>query len=45
MKIMVTGAAGMLGRAILEEYDGAGHCVGVDLPDGDLAGRRARPWN
>ena len=36
MKIMVTGAAGMLGRAILEEYDGAGHCVGVDLPDGDL---------
>jgi len=37
MKILVTGAAGMLGRAILDEYDGAGHCVGVDLPDGDLS--------
>ncbi len=36
MKIMVTGAAGMLGRAILDEYDGAGYCIGVDLPDGDL---------
>lgn len=37
MKILVTGAAGMLGRAILEEFEGAGYCVGVDLPDGDLA--------
>jgi dTDP-4-dehydrorhamnose reductase len=36
MKILVTGAAGMLGRAILDEYEGSGHCVGVDLPDGDL---------
>jgi dTDP-4-dehydrorhamnose reductase len=36
MKILVTGAAGMLGRAILDEYDGAGHCIGVDLGDGDL---------
>jgi len=37
MKVLVTGAAGMLGRALVPTL--AGHCevVGVDLPDGDLA--------
>ncbi|MFH1843411.1 MAG: dTDP-4-dehydrorhamnose reductase [bacterium] len=36
MKLLVTGAAGMLGRAVCAA--GAGHfqVVGVDLPDGDL---------
>ncbi len=36
MKILVTGAAGMLGRSVMEEL-GARDAAGVDLPDGDLS--------
>ncbi len=38
MRILVTGAAGMLGRPVAGRFAAAGHeVVGVDLPDGDLA--------
>ncbi|MEZ4388504.1 MAG: dTDP-4-dehydrorhamnose reductase [Candidatus Krumholzibacteriia bacterium] len=38
MRILVTGARGQLGRALLSVLPAAGHeVVGVDLPDGDLA--------
>lgn len=38
MRILVTGAHGQLGRALLPILSTAGHeVVGVDLPDGDLA--------
>jgi dTDP-4-dehydrorhamnose reductase len=38
MRILVTGARGQLGRALLPIFSAAGHdVVGVDLPDGDLA--------
>jgi len=38
MRILVTGAHGQLGRALLNAIVAAGHqVVGIDLPDGDLA--------
>jgi dTDP-4-dehydrorhamnose reductase len=35
LNVLVTGAAGMLGRAVMDRFKGA--AVGVDLADGDLA--------
>jgi len=35
VSVLVTGAAGMLGRAVVERFGAA--AVGVDLPDGDLS--------
>lgn len=37
MRILVTGAAGMLGRAVVAACAADHAAVGVDLPDGDLA--------
>ncbi len=37
----MTGADGMLGRAVLSLFQGCLAVVGVDLPDGDLTDRRA----
>ncbi len=36
MKVLVTGAAGQLGRAVCERFAVEHDVVGVDLPDGDL---------
>ncbi len=36
MKILVTGAEGMLGRAVVAAFRSRHTVVGVDLPDGDL---------
>ena len=36
MRILVTGSAGMLGRAVTSALAGAHTVAGVDLPDGDL---------
>ena len=36
MKILVTGAEGMLGRAVMERLAQGHEPVGIDLPDGDL---------
>lgn len=36
MKVLVTGSAGMLGRAVVAVLGAAHETVGVDLPDGDL---------
>lgn len=36
MRFLVTGAAGMLGRALMNELAAGHEVVGVDLPDGDL---------
>ncbi len=37
MKILVTGAAGMLGRCVVRRFQGDHAVTGVDLPDGDLS--------
>jgi dTDP-4-dehydrorhamnose reductase len=37
MRILVTGAAGMLGKAVVGRLQGDHSVVGVDLPDGDLS--------
>ena len=37
MKILVTGADGMLGAAVVDGSPAGTKCVGVDLPDGDLS--------
>ncbi len=36
MKVLVTGAAGMLGAAVVERFTGEHQVTGVDLPDADL---------
>jgi dTDP-4-dehydrorhamnose reductase len=36
MKVLVTGSAGMLGRAVVQTVGVSHAVVGVDLPDGDL---------
>lgn len=41
MKILVTGANGMLGRALMEFLGANGETIGVDLEDGNLGDRQA----
>jgi len=36
VKVLITGSAGMLGRAVVETVGESHEVVGVDLPDGDL---------
>ena len=36
MKVLVTGAAGMLGRAVVAAFQSDHTVIGVDLPEGDL---------
>jgi dTDP-4-dehydrorhamnose reductase len=43
LKVLVTGAAGMLGRAVVAAAARAHDAVGVDLPDGDLADPATAP--
>jgi dTDP-4-dehydrorhamnose reductase len=43
VKVLVTGAAGMLGRAVVARAAGAHDTVGVDLADGDLTDPTVAP--
>ncbi len=43
MRVLVTGAAGMLGRAVLTQAAHTHDVVGVDLPDGDLTDPATAP--